>query len=89
MFTIGATHASQPIASLIAGSESSDGGSSITFIVLVVMAAILVISLIGRSASTVVVVEKPAAGSVLGFALIALALGILYFVYIAPSSGLT
>ncbi|HST82319.1 MAG TPA: hypothetical protein VLL08_11335 [Kineosporiaceae bacterium] len=85
---VASVHSLAPIASLTASSSSSDGGPSLLLIALVVIVAIWVVSFVGRSASTVVVVEKPA-GSFLGFALIALALGILYFVYIAPSSGLT
>jgi hypothetical protein len=53
---------------------------------LITIGAVWVISLLGSTANTVVVVEKPA-GSYLGFALIALALGILYFLYIAPATG--
>jgi hypothetical protein len=88
MFVVASVHSLAPVASLTASSSSSDGGPSLLLIALIVLVAIWVVSFVGRSASTVVVVEKPA-GSFLGFALIALALGILYFVYIAPSSGLT
>ena len=77
-----------PVASLTASSQSSDGGSSLLVIAVVVIAAIWLVSLLGGSGATVVVVEKPA-GSILGFALIALALGILYFAYIAPASGVS
>jgi len=87
MSVVASVHTMTPIASLTASSDSSDGGSAFIFIALAVIAVIWVVSLIGRSGATVVVVEKPA-GSFLGFALIALALGILYFVYIAPSTGL-
>lgn len=81
-------HSIAPVASLTASSDSSSGGSSLLIIALAVVAVIWIISLLGGSGATVVVVEKPA-GSVLGFALIAVALGILYFVYIAPSTGLS
>ncbi len=87
MFPIASVHSLAPVASLTASSNSSAGGSSVLFIFLAAIVAIWVISLIGRAGSTVVVVERPT-GSLLGFGLIALALGILYFVYIAPSSGL-
>ena len=86
MSVVASVHNIAPVASLTASSNGSDGGSSFLVIALVVIAAIWIVSLIGGSAATVVVVEKPA-GSILGFALIALALGILYFVYIAPGSG--
>jgi len=86
MSVVASVHSIAPVASLTASSNGSDGGSSFLIIALVVIGAIWVVSLIGGSAATVVVVEKPA-GSILGFALIALALGILYFVYIAPGSG--
>jgi hypothetical protein len=88
MFIVTSVHSIAPVTSLTASSSSSDGGSPLLFIALIAIVAVWVVSFIGRSASTVVVVEKPA-GSVLGFALIAVALGILYFVYIAPSSGIT
>jgi hypothetical protein len=81
-------HSTAPVASLTASSSSSDGGSSLLIIALVVIAAVWIFSLLGGSGATVVVVENRA-GSFLGFALIALALGILYFVYLGPGSGLT
>jgi hypothetical protein len=86
MFTTG-FHSLAPLASLTASSNHSDGGSFLIIIVLAVIALIWLVSMIGGSGATVVVVEKPV-GSFFGFALIALALGILYFVYIAPGTGL-
>jgi hypothetical protein len=88
MFVVTSVHSIAPVASLTASSSSSGGGSSLLIIALVVIVGVWAVSFIGRSTSTVVVVQKPV-GSFLGFALIAVALGILYFVYIAPSSGLT
>jgi hypothetical protein len=87
MSVVAYVHSSAPLTSLTASSDSSDGGPSLIIIALIAIVVIWVLSL-GSTASTVVVVEKPA-GSFLGFALIALALGILYFVYIAPATGQT
>jgi hypothetical protein len=88
MYVVASVHSIAPLASLTASSDSSGGGSGLILIALAVIVALWVVSLIGRSNATVVVVEKPA-GSILGFALIALALGILYFAYIAPSTGIS
>ena len=77
-----------PAASLTATSDHSDGGTTVLVIALIAIAAVLGVSLLGRSNSTVVVVDKPAA-SVGGFVLIALALGIVYFGYLGPAVGLT
>ena len=87
MFPFASVHSLAPVASLTASSNSSDGGSSVLFIFLAAIVAIWAISFIGRAGSTVVVVERPV-GSFFGFGLIALALGILYFTFIAPNSGL-
>lgn len=73
-----------PPASLTTAGSSSDGGPSVLMITLLVLGGIFVFSFLSPGA-TVVVVEKPA-GSLPGFALIALALGILYFGFIAPGS---
>lgn len=81
-------HSLSPAASLTASSGHSGGGTTLILIALAVLAGIWIISLIGNSGATVVVVEKPA-GSILGFALIALALGILFFAYLAPASGIS
>jgi hypothetical protein len=86
MFDFGYFHSSAPLASLTASSDSSDGGSSLIVIALIAVAVAWVVSLLGSTANTVVVVEKPA-GSFLGFVLIAVALGVLYFLYIAPATG--
>ena len=86
MSIFGSVHSIAPVASLTASSSDSGGGSSLLVIALVVIAAIWIVSLLGGSGATVVVVEKPV-GSIFGFMLIAIALGILYFVYIAPGSG--
>jgi hypothetical protein len=86
MSVITSVHSLAPVASLTASSDSSDSGTSLIFIAFAVIVGIWIVSLIGGSGATVVVVEKPA-GSIFGFALIALALGILYFVYIAPGGG--
>ena len=88
MSVVASIHSLSPVASLTASSGNSGGGSTLVLIALAVLAGIWIISLIGGSGATVVVVEKPA-GSILGFALIALALGILYFAYIAPASGVS
>ncbi len=84
MFTTG-IHSLVPTASLTAGSNSSDGGSFLIFIALAAVAVLWIVSLAGKSGATVVVVEKPAY-SIFGVALIALALGILYFA-VVPGSG--
>lgn len=76
-----------PLASMTASNDGSGGGSSVIVIILIAVVALWIAAIVGRSASTVVVVEKPS-GSYFGFGLIAVALGILYFVYIAPASGL-
>jgi len=85
MSVVASVHSLSPVASLTASSDSS-GGGSLLVIALIVIAGIWIVSLLGGSSPTVVVVERPT-GSVFGFVLIAVALGILYFAYIAPGSG--
>jgi hypothetical protein len=84
--SVASFHSLAPHAALTASSDNSDGGSILIVIALGVLALIWIVTLIGGSGATVVVVEKPAF-SFLGLALIALALGILYFAYIAPGSS--
>jgi hypothetical protein len=86
MSVVAYLNSSAPLASLTASSDSSDSGPSLIVIALIALGVAWVITLLGSTANTVVVVEKPA-GSFLGFLLIALALGILYFLYIAPATG--
>ena len=86
--SVASVHTISPLASLTVSSDSSDGGFSAILIALAVVGVIAVIALLGRSQATVVVVEKPAA-SMFGIVVIALALGILYFAWFAPSAGLT
>lgn len=88
MFVVASVHSFAPVASLTASSSSSDGGSTLLVLALILIAAVWIVSLIGRSGSTVVVVDDKPAGSFLGFVLIALALGILYFAVVGPSTGL-
>jgi hypothetical protein len=80
-------HSTAPVASQIATGDSSDGGSSSWIIIaLIVIAAVWVVSALGGSEPTVVVVQR-APGSFLGFAVVAIAVVILFFVYVAPGSG--
>jgi hypothetical protein len=79
-------HSSAPLASLTAGSNGSTGGAAVLVIALiVVIAAVGIVALLRSSADTAGPTDKPA-GSLPFYALIVLALGILWFAYI-PWSG--
>jgi hypothetical protein len=80
-------HSTAPVASQIASSNDSSGGSA-TLIVIVVIAfaAIWLVTILGGSEPTVVVVQR-SPGSFLGWGVIALAVVILFFAYIAPGSS--
>ncbi len=80
-------HSSAPLASQIASSNNSSGGSaSLIIIVVILFAAIWLFAILSRSEPTVVVVQR-SPGAFLGWGVIALAVVILFFVYIAPGSG--
>jgi hypothetical protein len=89
--SVAQSYAQVPHATLLA---SSDGSGASPFSALVIVAAVIglvvVFSLVGSVARpTVVVVEKPLnlVGSAIGIVVIAIALGIIYFTFIAPGSG--
>jgi amino acid transporter len=86
MFSEAALHSTAATASQIASSNDSGGGSSLIIIVLLAIAAVWLLSALRGSEPTVVVVQK-SPGAVLGWGVIALAVVIIYFVYLGPGSG--
>ena len=80
-------HSTAPVASEIAQSEGSSAGSSLLVIIAVVIGVILLFSLLGGSEQPVVVVVQRAPGAILGWTVIAIAVAIVFFVYIAPATG--
>jgi hypothetical protein len=72
---------------LVAQNDSS--GPSLTVMIMVVAAVLLLLAVFGGARSTVVVVENPGRsfGNFLGILTIVVALGILYFAYLAPGRG--
>jgi hypothetical protein len=68
----------------------SDSGSSPTLIIVIVIVAVLVIlALVGGARQTVVVVENPgrSLGNLLGLLMIAVAVGIIFFMVVGRGSG--
>jgi hypothetical protein len=79
-------HSVLPTASQVASSNGSDGSSTWILLVLIAIAAIWLLAALGGSEPTVVVVQK-SSGSFLGWAVIAIAVVILFLVYVAPGSS--
>jgi amino acid transporter len=86
MFTAAVIHSTAPVSSKIASSNDSGGSSSLIIIVVLAIAAIWLFSVLGGSEPTVVVVQR-SPGAFLGWGVIALAIVIIYFVYLGPGSG--
>ena len=79
--------ASTPTGSLVA--ESDHSGPSFTVMVVVVVAVLVLLTLFGGARHTVVVVENPgrSLGNFLGVLSIVIAVGIIWFAYLAPGRG--
>jgi hypothetical protein len=86
MFSDALLHATAPVASQIASSNDSSGSSSLIIIAVIAVAAVWLISALSGSEPTVVVVQR-SPGAFLGWGVIALAVVILFFVYVGPGSG--